>query len=174
MVLLHNKFFMKNCFSILFSILICALPAHVCGQSDPGRAELAELETTVYFATDGDPAAAGPKAEPISEHLEKRLRSEARLRFSHYRAMGGDTQAILRSYENWAEPLKPSDEILVRFETRTQPNAGSYALDLELWLSRKKVLKTDVLLLPDRPLFILGPKWRGGNLVIAVQLASNP
>jgi hypothetical protein len=140
-------------------------------QEDPGRAKVGSLEVTVYFATNGDPKAAGEKAQGIGVSLQQRLSSEERLRFSHYRALGADTQAIFRSYENWAQPLKPSDEILVRFETRTQPAADSVSLDLELWLARKKILKTDANLLHGRPLYILGPEWRGGRLIIAVALA---
>jgi hypothetical protein len=78
---------------------------------------------------------------------------------------------LLRSYENWAQPLKPSDEVLVRFEARSRPSADATRLDLELWLSRKKILKTDALLEGDRPLYVLGPVWRGGRLIISVALA---
>jgi hypothetical protein len=44
-------------------------------------------------------------------------------------------------------------------------------LDLELWLSRKKIIKADARLEADRPLYLLGPEWRGGRLIIAVALA---
>jgi hypothetical protein len=44
-------------------------------------------------------------------------------------------------------------------------------LDVELWLSRKKILKTDAAMEPDKPLLVLGPEWRGGRLIIAVELA---
>ncbi len=141
-------------------------------QEDPGRSKVGKLEVTVYFATNGDPAAAGERAQEISEATQTRLRSEERLKFGHYRALGADKQAIFRSYENWAQPLKPSDEILVRFEARTQPEKDSVSLDLELWLARKKILKTDAVLQPGRPLYVLGPEWRGGRLIIAVALAS--
>jgi hypothetical protein len=47
-------------------------------------------------------------------------------------------------------------------------------LDVELWLSRKKILKTDARLEGKRPLYILGPEWRGGRLIIAVALAPKP
>lgn len=141
------------------------------GQDDPGRTKIGQLEVTVYFATDGDPAAAGERAAEISEETIARLQSEEQLKFSHYRALGADTQAIFRSYENWAQPLKPSDEILVRFENRNQPTDDEISLDLELWLARKKILKTDAVLSPGVPLFVLGPEWRGGRLIIATALA---
>lgn len=139
---------------------------------DTGRTKMGNLAVTVYFATNGDPAAAGNRAEEISKDIRERLQGEESLKFSHYRALGADTQPIFRSYENWAQPLKPSDEILVRFETRTQPAKDSVTLDLELWLARKKILKTDAILQPARPLYVLGPEWRGGRLIISVALAS--
>jgi hypothetical protein len=155
-----------------FVFLTALLSGKSFGQEDAGRANVGKLEVTVYFATNGNPASAGARAQEIAGQIRNRLRSEERLKFAHYRALGADTQPVFRSYENWAQPLKPSDEILVRFEARTQPSKKSVALDLELWLSRKKILKTDATLKPGRPLYVLGPEWRGGRLIIAVALAS--
>lgn len=140
-------------------------------QIDPGKTPIGQVAVTVYYATNGDVSAAGSKAQPVSAETEKRLRGEDRLRFKTYRSLGTVTEPLLRSYESWAQPLKPSDEVLVRFEARSQPTPQATRLDLELWLSRKKILKTDVRLEGDRPLFILGPEWRGGRLIIAVALA---
>lgn len=156
------------------SIVSCCLflSGLVHAVEDSGRAKVGKLEVTVYFATNGDPTAAGEQAQVIATAIRDRLRSEEKLKFDHYRALGAETQPIFRSYENWAQPLKPSDEILVRFETRTQPTKDSVSLDLELWLARKKILKTDAALQVGKPLYVLGPEWRGGRLIIAVVLAS--
>ncbi len=152
-------------------IVLSALSGTARAQEDPGKAKLGQLQVTVYFATDGDPQAAGERAEEVAESVRERLQKESRLNFSHYRTLGADKQAIFRSYENWAQPLKPSDEILVRFEARSQPFGDTVSLDLELWLSKKKILKTDARLQEGRPLFVLGPEWRGGRLIISVALA---
>ncbi len=149
------------------------LPGWLCAQEDPGKAEVGKVKVTVYFATDGDVTASGPKAAVLATNIEKRLRTEQKLRFNHYRLLGEDIQPLFRSYENWAQPLKPSDEVLVRFEARSRPTQNATRLDLELWLSRKKILKTDILLEGDRPLWVLGPEWRGGRLIIAVSLAAD-
>lgn len=141
------------------------------GQDDPGRTNIGRVVVTVYFASDGDPKVAGAKAAVVSQETTKRLRGEARLRFKNYRMLGQDMQPLLRSYESWAQPLKPSDEILVRFEARSRPTEQTTGLDLELWLSRKKILKMDAHLEGKKPLFVLGPEWRGGRLIIAVALA---
>lgn len=141
------------------------------GQEDPGRAKMGQVCVTVYYATNGDPKVAGAKIAAVDKETEKRLRDEQRLRFTHYRKLGQDVKPLLRSYENWAVPLKPSDEVMIRFEARSRPTKEATGLDLELWLSRKKVLKTDARLEGKRPLFVLGPDWRGGRLIISVALA---
>jgi hypothetical protein len=157
------------------TLLLAALPASSpAEQADPGKAILARIKVTVLYATDADPAKAGDQATAVPEEVEKRLRGDERLRFQHYRTLGEDTQPLLRSYENWAQPLKPSEEILVRFEARSRPTRESARMDMELWLSRQKTLKTDALLETGRPLYILGPEWREGRLIIAVERVPRP
>lgn len=140
-------------------------------QDDPGKADIGRVSVTVYYATNGDSKVAGTKTVAVTQEIEKRLRGEERLRFKSYRLLGQDEQPLLRSYESWAQPLKPSDEVLVRFEASSAPTPQATGLDLELWLSRKKILKTNARLEGNRPLFILGPEWRGGRLIIGVALA---
>ena len=60
---------------------------------------------------------------------------------------------------------------MVRFEAQGHPTSKTAILDLELWLARKKIVKTDARLEGNRPLFVLGPEWRGGRLIIAVALS---
>jgi hypothetical protein len=163
---------MRTCLKLGFAALILFLSGHAAAIEDAGREKVGKLLVTVYFGTNGDPVAAGDKAQEISAEIRERLHREENLKYTHYRAIGADSEPIFRSYENWAQPLKPSDEILVRFEARTQPSKDSVTLDLELWLARKKILKTDASLQSARPLYVLGPEWRGGHLIIAVELAS--
>jgi hypothetical protein len=161
-------------FALLCGLLGGVLPGGLVAKEDPGKTVMGNVSVKVFYATDGDATAAGPKATTLEAAMEQRLRNEVKLRFKHYRALGEDIQPLFRSYENWAQPLRPSDEVLVRFEARTRPSEKSTRLDLELWLSRKKILKTDVLLAGDRPLLVLGPEWRGGRLIVVVSLAAAP
>ena len=140
------------------------------GQEDPGKTKIGRICVTVYHATNADPKEPAAK-DAVPKETADRMRKEERLRFKNYRLLGQDTQALLRSYESWAQPLKPSDEVLVRFEAQGQPTKKSVVMDLELWLGRKKIVKTDALLAGDRPLFVLGPEWRGGWLIISIALA---
>jgi hypothetical protein len=139
-------------------------------QDDPGKADVGRVSVTVYHASNSDFTTSSQKTQLVSLEMEKRLRSEAKLNFKNYRFLGQDAQPVLRSYESWAQPLKPSDEILVKFEARSLPTEQLMRLDLELWLSRKKILKTDARLEGKQPLLVLGPEWRGGRLIIAVAL----
>jgi len=141
-------------------------------QEDPGKQVVGRIKVEVYYATDGDPSLAGKSALTVDKALVERLQREKQTQFKHYRLLGSDTKELFRSYENWAEPVKPSDEIMVRFEAQSNPGPGSALLDLELWLGRKKIVKTDVRLTADKPLWVLGPTWRKGHLIIAVSLIS--
>lgn len=134
---------------------------------DPGKQTLGAVTVRVIHATNGEPT----KGEELSAATLKRLRNEPRLKFTNYREIGSDTKPLFRSYENWAQPLGSSDEVLVRFEVQSKPSGESMRLGLELWLSRKKILKTEAEVTPDRPLYVLGPEWRGGRLIISIGLA---
>lgn len=142
--------------------------------ADPGRDTVGKLTVRVFFGTDADPSVAGEKAVEVSEAAEARLQAQDQLKFAHYRELGHDTKPVYRSYENWAQPIRGSDEILCRFEVQKRLDADSIRLDLELWLSRKKILKSGVLLTVGKPMLVLGPEWRGGSLIISVEMEPKP
>ena len=46
-------------------------------------------------------------------------------------------------------------------------------LDLDLWQLKKKIMKSATTTLQvGKPLYIRGPQWRGGYLIIVVELIS--
>jgi hypothetical protein len=142
--------------------------------ADPGRDAIATVKVRVYHATDGDPSVAGEKAVEVSEETANWLSSKEGLKFEHYRLLGTDSKPLYRSYENWAQPFEGSDEILCRFEVASRFSKESVRIDLELWLSRKKILKSGVVLTSGKPVVVLGPKWRGGRVIVSVELATLP
>jgi hypothetical protein len=156
---------------LMISGLLALFAGRAGAQADPGKDVIGMVTVTVYYATNGDPAAAGARAKAVNADVATRLGREERLKFSKYLELGRDTKPLFRSYENWAQPLPPSDEILLRFEAQSKLSKELMRLDVELWLSRKKILKTDAAMEPDKPLLVLGPEWRGGRLIIAVELA---
>ncbi|MGD7654536.1 MAG: hypothetical protein ACQCXQ_15060 [Verrucomicrobiales bacterium] len=145
--------------------------SHASALEDPGKNKISRIAVQVYYATNGNPASAGERGEKVSPEVEARFRNVKSLRFKHYRMLGEDIQPLLRSYDSWAQPLQPSDEIMVRMEAAGVPSAKDTRLDLELWLARKKTVKMDVHLKGGCPLLVLGPEWRGGRLIVSVALA---
>lgn len=161
---------MKRYLVILVALFAC-FQIQAMGQ-DVGKESVGKLKVSLYFATNGDPSAAGDKAKKVDDALVAKFSSSSALKFKHYLLLGSDSQPILRSYENWIAPMKPSEEILLSFEPRGQPKDDQLSLDLEFWQSRKKIMKSGPHLKVGKPLYILGPSWRGGKLLVAVELLS--
>jgi hypothetical protein len=151
--------------------MLALVAGRALGQTDPGKDVIGTVTVVVYYATNGEAAVAGERAKAVTEEVAERLGREERLKFSKYLEIGRDTKPLFRSYENWSQPLPPSDEILLRFEALSKLSKEQMRLDLELWLSRKKILKTNAAMEPGKPLLVLGPEWRGGRLIISVELA---
>ena len=165
---------MTRPFAILLSFFLTLIS--ICAQDaekDTGKEKVGRIQATLYIGTDEDVAKLGDKAKKsplVAAATAKRFRSIEKMNFKHYRTLGKDTQTVFRSYENWVSPLKPSEEILLSFESRGRTKDGGLRLDLEFWQQHRKVMKSDPVLYLGKPLFILGPKWRGGTLIIAVEL----
>lgn len=157
-------------FRTMLLVVAGCLPVVAQVVEDPGRTAIANVRVCVIYATNGSPKDAQVKGEAVSDELKERLRKEHHLDFVNYRLLGSDYQPLMRSYESWAEPLKPSDEILIRFSALGKPTKTSAILDFELWADKRKIIKTDARLEEDKPLILLGPEWRGGRLVILVRL----
>jgi hypothetical protein len=158
----------------LWLLVAALLVPGVTVAEDPGRDVIGQLTVRVFFGTAGDPSVAGEKAMEISADTKARLQVQEQLKFEHYRELGHVTEPVYRSYENWAQPIQGSDEILCRFEVQKRLEADAIRMDLELWLSRKKVLKSGFLLAVGKPMLVLGPEWRGGRLIISVEMEPQP
>jgi len=155
----------------VFCGLVLAQNEPATVQLDPGKEVLGSVKVTVYQGTNGDPAAAGPRGKEVSAETAQRLSREQKLKFAKYVELAKDNRALYRSYDNWSQPFEPSDEIMLRFEAQSTLHDGTMRLDLELWLSRKKILKTDAALTHGKPLLVLGPEWKGGRLILEVELS---
>ncbi len=166
---------MKQSFQIL-PIILLTLLSNVSSLSaqakDTGTDSVGELKVSLIFGTNGDADQAGKDLkQPSKEQLEA-LNKLKTIKFAHYKMLGEDQQPILRSYENWANPMKSSKEILLSFQPRGKPVGDHLKMDLEFWQSHKKIMKSGATLKKGKPLFIQGPAWRGGKIIIAVELMS--
>ena len=83
---------------------------------DPGKEKIGSLRVEMIFATNEDGDRAGPRGKVIPEAQVTAMKEIEVLRFKHYRTLGVENPEILRSYESWATPLRPSKEMLISFE----------------------------------------------------------
>lgn len=143
---------------------------------DPGKEEIGTVKTELLFGTNGSLSGLGSGAREITDaDLLKRLRrSKTTGEFKKFARLGSDTQPILRGYKNWAAPLSNSQAIMVTFQPqgRVGKDKKKLRMDLELWQKKKMVMRADPTLDQGERVYILGPSWRGGRLIITVQLVT--
>ena len=140
------------------------------GHSDKGKEIVGKIKASLYLGSDSAPEKWAEKYALVEKEVTGQLRGIQQMRFQHYRKLGADIQPVFRSYENWLAPLKPSEEILLSFESRGRSDDGGLRLDLEFWQHRRKIMQMNPVLHADKPLLILGPRWRGCSLIIAIEL----
>lgn len=138
--------------------------------SDKGKEIVGKIKASLYLGSDAAPEKWAEKYALVEKEVTERLRGIQQMKFQHYRKLGTDIQPVFRSYENWLAPLKPSEEILLSFESRGRSGDGGLRLDLEFWQHRRKIMQMNPVLHTDKSLLILGPRWRGCSLIIAIEL----
>lgn len=131
---------------------------------------IGSLSVKLIFATNDDPEIAGSLARGISEGEVHQLQLIKELQFREYRLLGTDQPNILKGYESWATPLRPSKEILVSFQPTKRTEADKVQMVLEYWQSKRKIFSTNPLLTKGKTLYLLGPEWRKGRLILAVRI----
>jgi hypothetical protein len=169
----QRLYLLPNAFFVMFRIILISIsvltgtlvPAH----AERGRDVIGEVTVTLIHASD-EKVQSLAKFKQLDEATHNRLLKEPRLKFENYRILGVDTKPLFRSFENWAKPVHCTDDLLVRFETEARPSKDLTRLNVELWLSRKKILKTGVALTAHTPMYVLGPEWRQGRMIIVISL----
>ena len=155
-------------FLALISVVILLI-ADLLAQ-DPGMEPIGSLGVELFYATNDDVKLAGDQAQEVAKQQVKALKGIKELSFSDYRRLGADRPTILRGYESWATPLKPSKEILVSFQPIKREGPGRIQMVLEYWQSERKVFSTNPVLTKGKSLYLLGPEWRKGRLILAVKI----
>lgn len=137
---------------------------------DTGKEPVARLRTVLLLGSDGNLGEVVPDAKEADKEHAKRMELLKDLNFNGYALLGTDIKPVLRSYTNWASPMKGADEILLSFEPHNAAEAEGVELDLALWQGKRKVMKTTHPFKYGKWLYIAGPKWRGGRLIVGVEL----
>lgn len=131
---------------------------------------IGSMSVQLIFATDGDAEAAGDLAKAVPAGDVEKLKAIKKLKFKEYRLLGVDKPDILKGYESWATPLRPSKEILVSFQPIKRTGDDKLQMVLEYWQSKRKIFSTNPVLTKGKTLYLLGPEWRKGRLILAVRI----
>jgi hypothetical protein len=112
-------------------------------------------------------AKSGPVTEKKSTGLVSQL-AKAFPEMGHFELVGESTCAVYKEYECW---LVPSKQLFLKLDSLgPQPGESGVHLHVQLWQQKHVILKTDAIL-RQRPVFIAGPKWGDGRLVMVLKLA---
>jgi hypothetical protein len=120
---------------------------------DPGETDLPEGVTTnaVAFAD-------------FSERLGKVFPNKK------FILLGEHTQDIFREYESW---VVPSKHLFAKIDSKGRDPDGRLLLHLQFWRDEAVIAKADAVLKAGSPIFIGGPKWRNGRLILVVSLLND-
>lgn len=155
--------------TLLPILLFVLLPTMAGATKDPGKTEIGKVRTELLFATNGSVEKIGASLK--KEELDRLKRSSELGGFKNFAKLGSVEQAVLAGYKSWAKPIENSKVIMVTF----QPQAiqkNKVLLDVELWQKEKLVLRWENGFQVGKRIYLKGPRWRDGHLIITVELVS--
>ncbi len=116
----------------------------------------------LFFATAGEVGA--PAAEGIAKTLSQLGKA---FPDKNFQLLGEHTQEIFSEYESW---VVPSKDLFLKLDSKgPAENNEGVNLHLQLWQEKNVLLKTDVILRKE-PIFITGPRWGKGQLIMVIEL----
>jgi hypothetical protein len=160
----------------MIRILLCLLAslslAHA--QAEPKKPALAvgkqALDGSVwgglFYAKSGAAQAVQGNLPSGLKNVSERL-SKAFPLYSNFELIGQQQQDIMRQYESW---VVPSRDIFLKLDSKGHDEAGGLKLGLQFWREQQILVKTDLVLQKNSPLFIGGPKWREGQVIFVLLL----
>jgi len=102
------------------------------------------------------------KLEPYVEDLSRIFG------YNTFYLLGSDQEDIFEGNEEW---FVPTDEFFLKIKILERKKAH-YRVRVELYRQKKLILQTDADLALDAPLYIRGPQWGKGQLIMLVSVTS--
>jgi hypothetical protein len=90
--------------------------------------------------------------------------------YDQFKIIGSAAQKIDEQTENW---LVPSQSFWLGVKTRravSREAQGGYLVNLQLFQDQRPLLETEAKLAPGSPLFIRGPQYGDGQIIIVLQV----
>ena len=112
---------------------------------------------------------ANPKAAPAElKEFEKRMTRV--FGYNQFELVGSNTQEIGEQGESWLLPSKSFWLGLKARRALSKEAQGGYLLSLQLFQDKRPLVDSEVKLAPGSPLFIRGPQYGKGQLIIVLQV----
>jgi len=156
-----------------FLLLSLAL-LEVAGAQDPGKEVIGQIRTGVLFGTNGPVTSLGDGVIVVSAAEKTRLQKVSKLEpYRNFVKLGSVEQHILKGYKSWAQPIRNSQALMLTFQAQASiKESRKLRLDVEYWQKRKMALRWDRVFEVGKRVYLVGPKWRDGNLIITVELVN--
>jgi hypothetical protein len=149
-------------FSILASLACASADAASPAASPPPPPH---LWSGLIYAT--NPSHPAPAPGRLARYVEKLRRIFG---YSQYDLVGESSNKIDGPTERW---LMPSQDFYMSVKPENGPG-GHYPARVTLFQAKRRVAEFETHLSPDSPLFIRGPQYGGGQLVIVVHMVDEP
>jgi len=159
----HSFYSLKKIAGCVFGVaLLIASISPTAAQQGPDAKQDGQIWGALFFGTNSSVEEAGEgKAKAVTDRLRKAFDEK------YYQLLGEHTQAIFSEYESW---VVPSKDIFLKIDSKGPAKDGDgIKLHLQVWREKNVLVKTDVVLRKD-PIFIRGPKWGDGYLILAIEL----
>jgi len=132
-------------------------------RSTPGKID--HIWSGVIVATNPEK----PK-EPPAELREFVPKLKRIFGYTQFELAGSATEAIDELTENWLVPSPIFPLSVTARRTTSKEARGGYLLNLRLFQENQRVIDSEVKLAPGSPLFIRGPQYGKGQIIIFLQV----
>ena len=155
-------------------LFLSVVLSEVAGAQDPGKEVIGQVRTEVLFGTNGPVSSLGDSVVSVSAGEKTRLRKVSKLEpYRNFVKLGSVEQNILKGYKSWAQPIRNSQALMLTFQPQASiKESRKLRLDVEYWQKSKMALRWDRVFEVGKRVYLVGPKWRDGNLIITVELVS--
>jgi len=142
----------------LAASLLFAIPARAQPEPEP------EVWGCLLYASNDK--APGELPALLSRYYQ---RLHENLGYSSFRVVAQGETALKPGQENW---LKVGSDIKVLLYSVSRTERGEYTMTLQVFDGGKPLIETQARVNRGSPLFIRGPAWHAGQLVLAVMVES--
>jgi len=158
---------MKPIATFFTLLLACCAPACSQATTPPAAASAYPSDYSELLKTYVTPEGVRYAAWHANKADVERMKKVEKLQFPTYRLIGAVSEDVLKEYESW---VLPSEVFFIKLDSLGRDEEGALNATLNIWQQKNVLLKASMKLRKGRPMFVRGPKWGEGYIVIALLL----